>query len=74
MSNEQQLVHTGIVFPSEIIKKLDERKGRYISRNKYMLKIIEEYLNENEIKGKLQGAENVVGTTTHQAAAPLNTT
>jgi hypothetical protein len=50
MSNAN-LVHTGIYFPRETLKKLDERRGRYISRNKYMMKIIEEHLmDDNELK------------------------
>jgi hypothetical protein len=50
MSNKQQLVHTGIVFPSETLKKLDERKGRYISRNKYLLMLVEEHLGLDSTK------------------------
>jgi len=68
MGNDN-LVHLGIVFPKETIKRLDERKGKYYSRNKYLLKIVEEYLNENERAeskiNSLQGAE--VSTQERQA-------
>ena len=75
MSNKQRLndpdwAHFGLMFPRKFLQRLDEAKGPYYSRTKFIMKILEEHLNENERKGKLQGVENVVGTTTHQAAAP----
>jgi metal-responsive CopG/Arc/MetJ family transcriptional regulator len=36
------------VFPDEVLRKLDDRKGKYLSRNKYLLQIVEEQLNEIE--------------------------
>jgi hypothetical protein len=72
MSNET-LVHTGIAFPRETLKRLDERRGRYISRNKYMLKIIEEHLmNENETKN-LEGLK-VPPPTAQPAPTPTTPT
>ena len=47
MTNNPNVVHVGVVFPKETVKKIDERKGRYYSRTKYLLKIVEEHLNEN---------------------------
>ena len=40
--------HSGIVFPDEVLRKLDDRKGKYLSRNKYLLQIVEDHLNEIE--------------------------
>jgi metal-responsive CopG/Arc/MetJ family transcriptional regulator len=55
----EQLVRTGIAFPSGTLKKIDEQRGRYYSRNRYMLKIIEEYLSETEQKqAQALGAAN----------------
>jgi hypothetical protein len=55
MSNEN-MVHVGIYFPKDTLKRIDERRGRYYSRNKYFLKIAEEHLNDIELKN-LQGPE-----------------
>jgi metal-responsive CopG/Arc/MetJ family transcriptional regulator len=46
MSNNENMVHVGIYFPKETLKKVDERKGKYYSRNKYFLKIVEKHLND----------------------------
>lgn len=47
MSNEN-LAHFGLTFPKELVRRIDVAKGKYLSRNKYILKILEEHLNENE--------------------------
>jgi hypothetical protein len=60
----------GIVFPKETVKKIDERKGRYYSRNKYLLKIVEEHLNDNELKN-VQGSR--LETPTSQAQGTTTT-
>jgi hypothetical protein len=36
------------VFPDEVLRKLDDRKGKYLSGNKYLLQIVEDHLNEIE--------------------------
>ena len=43
----QDSVYTGILFPRETLKKLDKHRG-YYSRNRYMLKIVEEFLAKQE--------------------------
>lgn len=53
MSNFERF---GFYAPRETIKEMDRRKGKYLSRNKYLLKIIEEHWNEED-----QLRENVVG-------------
>ena len=59
MSNENYtisdkgMVNLGLLFPKETVRKLDQSKG-YYSRNKYVLKIVEEYLNETEQGQQLQ--------------------
>jgi metal-responsive CopG/Arc/MetJ family transcriptional regulator len=47
MSNEN-MSHIGIYFPKDILKRIDERRGRYYSRNRYFLKIAEEHLAKFE--------------------------
>jgi gamma-glutamylcyclotransferase (GGCT)/AIG2-like uncharacterized protein YtfP len=47
MSNETEIYHLGLHVPGEVIKRIDELKGKYYSRNKYVLKIIDEFLDEN---------------------------
>jgi hypothetical protein len=54
------------MFPRKFLQRLDEAKGPYYSRNKYILKILEEHLNENELKNNLRGSE---GTTPPTQAA-----
>jgi metal-responsive CopG/Arc/MetJ family transcriptional regulator len=60
-------VEFGVGFPMETVRLLDERKG-YYSRNKFILKIVEEYLHDKEVaKGKkLLGAPKV-GSQKHLA-------
>lgn len=67
MSNEN-LAHFGLTFPKELVRRIDVAKGKYLSRNKYILKIIEEHLNENEKVEMLQGY--VVGRQSSRAAVP----
>jgi hypothetical protein len=38
----------GLVWPGEFVKRIDERKGKYYSRNKFILKCVEEHLDEIE--------------------------
>jgi hypothetical protein len=51
MSTEVEKVHTGIVFPRETLKKLDKYRG-YYSRNRYMLKIVDDFLARQEAEMK----------------------
>ena len=60
MSGNLTVQRSGIVFPKETIRKLDERKG-YYSRNRYMLKIIEEYLNRED-KENIEEVASVANT------------
>ena len=46
--SEQSLAHFGLTFPLEFVKRLDKAKGPYYSRNKFILKILEEHLNEKQ--------------------------
>jgi hypothetical protein len=55
MSNNPNVVHLGVVWPKEIVDKIHARKGKYISRNQYLLKIIEEHLDDNEQQQLAQG-------------------
>ena len=66
--SDQNLVHLGLLFPKETVNKIDERKGQYYSRNKYLLKIVEEHLNENENKSEDQ--KGVRGSTATNPATP----
>jgi hypothetical protein len=50
--SQTDVYHLGLHVPAEVIKKIDECKGKYYSRNKYVLKIIEEFLD-----GKQQSAQ-----------------
>ena len=68
------MVHVGIYFPKDTIKRVDERRGRYYSRNKYFLKVIEEYLNgHNELKNPL-GSKVSTPPPTQAEASTNNTT
>ena len=51
------MVHLGLYFPKDILKKIDERRGRYYSRNRYFLKLIEEYLNKEDHQLKVAQGE-----------------
>jgi hypothetical protein len=58
LSNRQRLndpnwAHFGLMFPRKFLQRLDEAKGPYYSRNKYILKILEEHLNENENENEI---------------------
>jgi hypothetical protein len=48
--------HFGLYVPRDFLRRLDEEKGPYYSRNKYILKILTEHLNENESTKNLQGS------------------
>lgn len=56
MSNENK-THVGLYFPRETLKRIDERRGRYYSRNMYFLKIAEEHLanQDNELTKNGEG-------------------
>jgi metal-responsive CopG/Arc/MetJ family transcriptional regulator len=43
---QKELTRFGVYFPRDTVQRLDELKG-YHSRNKFMQKIVEEYLNAN---------------------------
>jgi hypothetical protein len=62
------MTHFGVCWPEETVQKIDRVKGRYLSRTKYILKVLEEHLNdiENNKENGLQGAS---GLGKHQAAA-----
>ena len=47
MATEIEKVHTGILFPRETLNKLDKHRG-YYSRNRYLLKIVDEFLAKQE--------------------------
>jgi hypothetical protein len=67
MSQKQDLLHSGITFPRQTLKKLDQLRGPYLSRNKFMLKIIEEYLKEQEEqKGKGVEGSHATKLESHQ--------
>jgi hypothetical protein len=69
MSNEN-MIRTGLYLPKDALKRIDERKGRYYSRNKYVLKVLEERWDEEDHQLKnLQGP-----TVSHQAQAVPPTT
>jgi hypothetical protein len=53
----QELARFGVTFPREFVKRLDTAKGPYYSRNKFILKILEEHLNENEQEKSTQLSE-----------------
>ena len=50
-NSKSNTVCMGIRFPKETIDKIDELKG-YHSRNRYILKMVEEYLTAQESKTK----------------------
>jgi hypothetical protein len=63
--------------PREFLKRLDAEKAPYYSRNKYVLKILEEYLNENEQAKNLRGSRISSPATqaaVSEAATPTNIT
>ena len=72
--------HCGIAFPHETMKKLDERRGRYMTRNMYLLRIVEDYLDKertNESNG-VRGSESsnqvpTAPTPTYTEALKTNT-
>jgi metal-responsive CopG/Arc/MetJ family transcriptional regulator len=68
----RDFAHFGLYVPREFLKRLDAEKGPYYSRNKYVLKILEQYLNENEQAKNLQGSR--IGTPASQAEATTTPT
>ena len=46
MSNSTNKMHMALWFPKETIDRIDKHKGSYYSRNKYVLKVIEEHLKK----------------------------
>jgi metal-responsive CopG/Arc/MetJ family transcriptional regulator len=67
---DNSLVQFGVTVPREFLKRLDNAKGPYFSRNKFILKLLEERLNENEGKN-LQGA-SLVGRPERRVDFPCN--
>jgi metal-responsive CopG/Arc/MetJ family transcriptional regulator len=50
-------VQFGVTFPRDLLARIDNAKGKYLSRNKYILKILEESLDEKEQEGGPQKIE-----------------
>jgi hypothetical protein len=48
MTENDEIANIGLHVPVEVIKRIDERKGKYYSRNRYVLKILEEFLDGNK--------------------------
>jgi metal-responsive CopG/Arc/MetJ family transcriptional regulator len=46
----QEIARFSVLFPKGTLEKLEKHKGRYISRNKYILRAVEQYLNNEENK------------------------
>jgi hypothetical protein len=44
----------GLVWPGETVKRIDTRRGKYYSRNRFILKCVEEHLDEIEARVKNQ--------------------
>lgn len=47
----KNLVQFGVTFPRDLLARIDSAKGKYLSRNKYILKILEESLDEKDQGG-----------------------
>jgi hypothetical protein len=47
MSNEA-MIRYAFYIPKNSIKEIDQRRGRYMSRNKYLMKILEEHWTEED--------------------------
>jgi metal-responsive CopG/Arc/MetJ family transcriptional regulator len=54
---DKKLVQFGVTFPRDLLARIDNAKGKYLSRNKYILKILEESLDEKEEVGVAQKIE-----------------
>lgn len=68
----QDSVYSGIRFPKETLKKLDRHKG-YYSRNRFLLKITEEYLTELEKTHSNKKTTGAEGAMMCNQSAPPNT-
>jgi hypothetical protein len=42
------MAHVGIYFPRDTLKRVDKLRGKYYTRNKFLQKIVEEYLAKGE--------------------------
>jgi metal-responsive CopG/Arc/MetJ family transcriptional regulator len=71
LEGREEFTHFGLYAPKEFLRRLDTAKGPYYSRNKYIIKIVEEHLNETELKN-LQGSR--IGTPASQAEATTTPT
>jgi hypothetical protein len=47
MSNPEY-AHVGIYFPKDTLKAIDERRGRYNSRNRFLLRIVDDFLAKGD--------------------------
>ena len=57
----QEIARFSVLFPKGTLEKVEKHKGRYISRNKYILRAGEQYLeedNENNDKQKENGGKS----------------
>src|SRR3712207_1968368 len=75
MSNEV-MIRARVYLPKETLRQIDERRGRYYSRNKYLLKVLEEHWNEedNESKDNVQGPKGTAPTAQAPPRIPTTTT
>lgn len=55
-NKKQQTCEFGVSFPKSTVEKIDLLKGQYLTRNKFLLQIVDRYLAENEVGGQEQDA------------------
>jgi hypothetical protein len=57
--SQQQIARFSVLFPKNTLEKVVKHKGPYISRNKYILRAVEQYLHNEQQKQRLVGASSV---------------
>jgi metal-responsive CopG/Arc/MetJ family transcriptional regulator len=47
-TSQENIARFGVIFPKETLEKVEKHKGRYMSRNRYIVRAVEHYLTEQE--------------------------
>jgi hypothetical protein len=75
LEGRESYTHFGLYASRDFLKRLDTAKGPYYSRNRYIVKILEEHLNENESKNLNESRIEAPATQSAQATTTtLDTT
>ena len=70
MQTAEKKTHFGVLFPDDTIERIEQSKGRYMSRNQYMLQIIETLLDASQKNENTNKTKELSGSELYQAEEP----